>query len=90
MTSDLIQRGDGMKVGDASPSDWESIIASVRRETARLDSDLNGYYAAVKAGDRQTDSEAERVFRQALLDHQTTERILETLYKRQFPDPPAA
>ena len=84
----LVQRGNGMKISDASSSDWESIIAFVRQETGRAQSDLDGYYAAVKAGDRHVDPEVERVFRQALLDHQTTECILETLYKRQFPNPP--
>jgi hypothetical protein len=79
-----------MKVGDASTNAWESIIASVRQETVRAQSDLRGYHAAVEAGDRRADMEAERVLEQAVRDRQTTERILKELYKRQYPDPPPA
>jgi len=35
-------------------------------------------------------ADGESILKQALFDHQTTERILETIFKRQFPDPPSA
>ena len=79
----------GEKVRDARLDEWESVISSVKREIARLEKDVHDYEESIKNDSAKRNDENEKLLRQALLDHKTTLKILETLYQRQLPKTPS-